>query len=88
MAKNTSKQKQKKSGKNKTQPTQNAGWLPTRTGLIAVAVVSLFLTVMITFQATKVSTLGESLLYGLGFGASIWFIFGLVFFVNKLLRKR
>ncbi|MCB9135008.1 MAG: hypothetical protein H6636_06255 [Anaerolineales bacterium] len=88
MAKNTPQQQKKKSGTSKSHPSKNEGWLPTRTGLVAVAVVSIFLAVMVTFQATKVSGFGESLLYGLGFGGSIWLIFGLVFFVNKILRKR
>jgi len=82
-----SQQKKKKSGA-KNQSPQNEAWLPTRSGLIAVAVASIFLSIWITIQAAKVSSLGESILYGLGFGGSIWLIFGLVYFVNKFLRNR
>jgi hypothetical protein len=88
VAKPSNPSKKNKSGPGKKPMPQHENWLPTRTGLIAVGVVSLILAVMITIQATKVSSLGESVLYGLGFGASIWVVFGLVYFVNKFLRSR
>jgi hypothetical protein len=88
VTKKSTRQKKKKSGAKQKQPSKTGAWLPTRGGLMAVGVASVLLTIWITFQATKVSSLGESLLWGLGFGGSIWLIFGLVFFVNKFLRNR
>ncbi|MFZ0546657.1 MAG: hypothetical protein WAM60_14520 [Candidatus Promineifilaceae bacterium] len=82
-----------KKAKKKTKPgndisQQNGAWLPTRGGLIAVGVASLLLAAWTTIQSMKVSDFGESLLWGLGFGASIWVIFGFVFVLNKFLRGR
>jgi hypothetical protein len=88
VAKRSTQQKKKKSSVKSKQTSKDGPWLPTRGGLITVGVTSFLLAAWTTIQATKVSSLGESLLWGLGFGASIWLIFGLVFFVNKFLRNR
>lgn len=63
-------------------------WLPARTGLLILGAVSLTLGAWTTIQALKVSGLVESVLWGVGFAASIWVVFGVVFFVNKKLRGR
>ena len=88
MTKQSTQQKKEKSSANKNQPSKNEAWLPTRGGLMAVGVISILLAVWITIQAIKVSSLGESLLWGIGFGGSIWLVFGLVYFVNRFLRNR
>jgi len=88
VAKKTTQPKKKKSGAKNNLPPKNEAWLPTRSGLMAVGVASILLAIWITIQATKVSSLGESLLWGLGFGGSIWLVFGLVYFVNRFLRNR
>ena len=90
MSKRSSKNRKKKSKPkvNMSTPSPEGAWLPSRTGLIILAVVSLALAVWVTVQGMKVGDFGQSVLYGLGFGASIWVVFGLVFFVNKVLRGR
>jgi len=88
VAKQSTQQKQEKSSANKNRPYSKEAWLPTRAGLITVGVISILLAAWITIQATKVSNLGESLLWGLGFGGSIWLVFGVVYFVNRFLRNR
>lgn len=87
MAKRSSKKKKKKKPGNNN-PPENGAWLPTRGGLIALGVISLLLAAWITIEGMKVNDFSESLLWGLGFGASIWMVFGVVFFVNKVLRGR
>lgn len=77
-----------KKSRNKQHASPNQPWLPTRTGLIVLAIATFLLAVWTTLQAVKVSGLGESILWGLGFAASIWVIFGVVFFINKWLRGR
>jgi hypothetical protein len=76
-----------KNSKKKNVPS-NEPWIPTRGGLIILAIASLSLTVWVTWQGLKVGTFGESLLWGLAFGASIWMIFGIVFAINRFLRGR
>lgn len=88
MAKRSSSKAKKKTKAGNDKPSGSGAWLPTRTGMIILGAVSLLLAAWITIQGMKVSSFGESVLYGLGFGASIWFVFGLVFFVNKVLRGR
>jgi hypothetical protein len=80
--------KKSKSKKSNTQIQQAGPWLPSRGGMIALGIVSLLLVAWVTFQGMKVNDFGESLLWGLGFGASIWVIFVVVFAVNKFLRGR
>lgn len=94
MTKRSSRKAKKKTSPEKKRPSEkkklpeNGAWLPSRGGMIALGVVSLLLAAWITIQGMKVGSFGESVLYGLGFGASIWIVFGLVFVVNKFLRGR
>jgi hypothetical protein len=88
VAKRSSRKAKKKKRAVNSNVQENQNWLPTRGGLIVLAVVTLLLAGWITVQGMEVNGFGESLLWGLGFAASIWVVFGLVFFVNKFLRGR
>ena len=82
MAKKT---KQKK--KNAKQELPTGPWIKMRTGLIIIAITSVFMAVLTAWQAIAIKGLWEGILWGLLFGIFIWVIFlGLLLF-NRFLRR-
>ena len=82
----------KKKGKNRKSQTENfpsnEPWIPMRTGLIVIGVVSLGLAILTFWQTYGALTFSESLYYGLVRGGSIWVIFLGAYFLNRWLRGR
>ncbi len=62
-------------------------WIGKRTGLIVVAVVSVALVAFLAYRFIPALGLVEGLLWSLGFGASIWVVFGGFYAFNKYIRK-
>lgn len=62
-------------------------WIPYRQGVIVIAVLSIGMAILTTYQALEVKPLGEAILYGLFFGGSLWLIFFGMILVNRFLGR-
>lgn len=62
-------------------------WIRMQTGLRVMAVASLILAIFVGWQVFPAGGLGQAVLYGGGFGASIWVIFYLTFRLNHWLKR-
>jgi len=84
------KRKEKKQGTYEGQQKKNFNdpWIPKKTGLIVVAIVSIALVIFLAYSYF-VPAFGpvEGILWALGFGASIWIVFGGFYAFNKFVRK-
>jgi hypothetical protein len=65
-----------------------AGWLSQRQAIRLLAAVSILLAVWTTWQLSQQTSFFESILWGLGFGASIWLVAGFTFLVTRWLRPK
>ncbi len=59
-----------------------------RTGLIAVTIASLALAIFVAWQVFPSGGLSQALLYGGGFGGSVWIVFYLTFRLNSWFKRR
>lgn len=68
---------------------QGNAWIPYRTGIIIIAVLSIGMIVMTAYQAVTEfgMTWGEGLLRGLLFGGTLWIIFFGFILLNRLLGR-
>ncbi|MDX1612710.1 MAG: hypothetical protein R3300_00290 [Candidatus Promineifilaceae bacterium] len=84
------REKRERREKRSEPPRHNDPWLSRRTGLIVVAVISLIVAVFMTWNASTADDIGwgEALLWGLGFGVSIWVIFSLSLLFFGWIRGR
>jgi hypothetical protein len=84
------KEAKKKSEQSKSAPVQysTGPWLSMRTGLIAVTLASIAMTVLTAY--TTVPALGwlEGMLWAVGFGAGVWFAFVLFFLFSRWARRK
>jgi hypothetical protein len=84
------KETKKKSEQSKSAPAQysNGPWLSMRSGLTAVTLVSIAMTVLTAY--TTVPALGwlEGSLWALGFGVGVWFAFVLFFLFSRWMRRK
>ena len=71
------REKRERREKRSTPASHNDPWLSRRTGLILITVISLLVAVFMGWNASTAENIGwgEALLWGLGFGVSIWVIF-------------
>ena len=67
---------------------KSSGYLSMKTGLIMMGVLSAALVAWITTQADPSMPVGERILWGLGFTASIWVIFAAFYAINRYIFKR
>lgn len=81
------KKKNRVEGQPAPEPASNA-WISFRHGIIIIAILSIAMAVLTTYQALMVKPLGEALLLGLGFGSSIWLIFFGFILLNRLLGRK
>jgi uncharacterized membrane-anchored protein len=63
-------------------------WLSWRTGLLVNTAITLVLAIFVGAQVLPVGGLGQAILWGGGAGLSIWLVFFLSYFFNKLFRRR
>jgi hypothetical protein len=68
---------------------QGSAWIPYRTGIIIIAVLSIGMIAMTAYQAVTEfgMTWGEGLLRGLLFGGTLWIIFFGFILLNRLLGR-
>ncbi|MEW6178726.1 MAG: hypothetical protein AB1522_02250 [Chloroflexota bacterium] len=81
--------------KNKTNSTKeqtpelNAQpWIPLKSGLMVVGIVSLLLAIWTVATSNPEIPLLERILWGVVFGGSIWLVFLFFLLINRLLRRR
>lgn len=88
----------KKNKKNKTQADQpesqkeNAdqagqGWIPIRSGMIAIGVVSLAMAAWTAYQTIPAIGIWEGLLYALIAGGSLWLVFLIALLFHRFMRR-
>jgi len=78
----------KKQQKQNDEQGQNSGaWLSQKSGFKIITFASLALAIWVTWQGISNVGLFRAALWGLGFGASIWVIFFLVYALNRFLRR-
>lgn len=82
------KDKSKKGRKNSSAPDPNAPWIPMRTGLLIVTLVSVGMAAFTIWQTYDVLPFMESLRYGLVRGGSLWVIFGIAYAFNRFVRGK
>jgi len=84
------KEAKKKSEQRKSAPAQDSTkpWVSMRTGLIAVTLASVAMTVLTAY--TTVPALGwlEGMLWAVGFGAGVWLAFVLFFLFSRWARRK
>ena len=78
-----------KSKKNKTPEVtpQYGPWISMRTGLIVIAITSIFMAVLTTVQVWDTKPHLEAVFWGIVFGALIWAVFFGMLFFNRLLGR-
>jgi hypothetical protein len=74
--------------KEEKQTASNEPWLSWRTGLLVNTGLSLVLAIWIGSQIYPAGGLGQAILWGGGAGLSIWLVFFITYFFNKLFRRR
>lgn len=90
----TKKSKNKSASKNAKKPStlsepQSSAWIPYRTGIIIIAILSIGMTALTVYQAMSQfgMNFGEALLRGILFGGMLWIIFfGFILF-NRFLGR-
>ena len=81
----SSKETKEKDTKYASQPA--GAWIPMRTGLIIITIVSVVMAVLTAWQAVPVKGWVEGILWGVLFGGSIWVIFLGFLLYGRLFRK-
>lgn len=66
----------------------NQPWISMRSGVRIIAVTSVIMAVLTSWQVVPVKGWVQGILWGLFFGAMIWAIFFGNLFISKLLRKK
>jgi len=68
-------------------PPASGPWLSMRSGITGMTALSLALGGWTAWQVHAARPWGESLLWGLGFGAGIWLVFGLAYAFTSRMRR-
>lgn len=76
------------SSKDQPQDLTSQPWIPFKTGLIVVGVVSILLAIWTVVTSNPELDLLERILWGVVFGGSIWVVFLFFLVINRLLRRR
>jgi hypothetical protein len=81
----SSKEAKEKGTKYASQPA--GAWIPMRTGLIIITIISVVMAVLTAWQAVPIKGWVEGILWGVLFGGSIWVIFLGFLLYGRLFRK-
>lgn len=91
MAKKTGSKKSRQADKQDRAPAEvkSNAWIPYRTGIILIAILSIGMTALTVYQAVTESGMpfGQALLTGLFFGGMLWVIFFGFILLNRLLGR-
>ena len=89
MTKQSKKSPENKKEKDTKLASQPAGaWLPIKTGLILITILSVGMAVLTAWQTVPSIGWLEGILWGLFFGGAIWVIFLGFLFYGRLFRKQ
>jgi hypothetical protein len=88
MAKRKKRSQSRRQAEQKPVPSLNEPWLGKRTGLIIMIVFTVAFAAFITWQLAPTEGTGRAILWGLGFGAGTWAVFGLALAFNTWIRRR
>lgn len=86
MAKNM-KKKPKSEKKADAKQNLSDAWIPMRTGLIIVTVISIGMAILTAWMTVPAIGWVEGVLWGLGFGGAVWLVFVGFFFFNRFVRR-
>lgn len=77
-------------GKRPDEPNEpvHSAWIPLRTGMIVIGLLSIFMTVLTAWEAVPQRGLVEGILIGLLFGGLIWVIFFGFLVFNRWIRRQ
>jgi hypothetical protein len=79
----------KTNGKKSSKQNQSEdAWIPMRTGMIVITLVSVAIGAWTAWNALPAEGLAKSIFWGFVFGGSIWLIFFGAYFLNRWVRKR
>ena len=90
MAKKKSRQQRKKREKDEVEEIKLTGepWIGRNSGFTVIGLLSVAMCVFMAWQLFPTEGLLRSILWGLGFGAAIWVVFGLSLAFNTLVRGK
>ena len=88
MAKLSRRQKKKEQKKQEQETDPTSPWLAMRTGLIVITILSIGMAIFVAWTVIPATSTVEGILWGLGFGAGIWFVFVLAFAFNRFVRGK
>lgn len=78
----------KKKAERPSPKLRNDPWISQRSGLLVMGLVSVALAVFMGWQIYPAEGLGSAILWGLGFAAAIWAVFGVSLAFNTWVRGR
>lgn len=81
------KKKKQEEAPKKIAPITNEPWIAKRTGFLIITLMSLGFTIFVAWQLYPTEGI-TGILWGLGIGLSLWFIFLLSLGFNKLVRRK
>ena len=87
MAKKPRSKREKSPSKTESGSTKEEAWLSKRTGIVVMILLSLGLAAFMTWQLYP-SEVSGAILWGIGFAASIWAVFGLAYLFNVFVRGK
>lgn len=88
MDKETKNMKEKQPKKSEQSSNISSAWIQMKTGLILMGILSIVLAGWVVIQSDKAIPFGERVLWGLGFGLSLWIIFAVFYAINRFVFKR
>jgi hypothetical protein len=87
LAKKSRRNREKSADRKESSSATNDRWISNRTGLVVMAVLGLVLAAYVIWQLYPSEGSG-AILWGLGFAASIWLVFGLAYLFNTFVRGK
>jgi len=82
------KQRKEVIEKDQGRPAGTDPWLSQRTGLIIMGAVSLILVGLVVWETYSAVGIGRALIWGIGFGLSVWVVFLFFYAFNRWVRRR
>ena len=65
----------------------SAPWIPLRTGIILMSIVSIVLAVLTAIQVVPIKGMLEGILWGVAYGGGVWVIFLGFYFYYRIFRR-
>ncbi len=88
MAKLSRRQRKKEQRKQEQEIDPTSPWIGMQTGLIVITILSIGMAVFVAWTVIPATSTREGILWGLGFGAGIWFVFVLALAFNRFVRGK